>query len=96
MDEMMKAISRYPNGTFLIVSWRFGKLIVEGFIDTIYEANNDLDEESEEYFACAFQIESVVQNSEDIDLKQGQLIEISKCNKPTSVRLKDGTTIWEC
>ena len=57
-----------------------------GFIDTLYETNNGLEEDAEgyrEYFACAFKVEKIIKNTGDKSLKQGQLIEISECDKPT-------------
>lgn len=97
MDEMMRAISRYPNGTVLKVSWQFGRIVVEGLIDTIYETDNGSEgtEDYREYFACAFKIQKIIQNLGDVDLEQGQLIEISKYNEPTSIELEDRTIIWK-
>ena len=97
MDEMMKIIGRYPNGTFFKVSWGLREIIIEGVLDTIYETDNGLegDEGYQEYFACAFRINKIVQNLDSLDLKQGQLIEISKYNSPSSIELEDGTVIWQ-
>lgn len=36
MDKMLTAISKYPNGTPLMIEWSDGG-IVSGEIDTIYE-----------------------------------------------------------
>ena len=96
MDEMLKIISKYPNGTFFKVSWRLRQIIVEGILDTIYETDNGLegDKAYQEYFACSFKVNKIVQNSYHSNLEQGQLIEISIYNSPTSIELKDGTVIW--
>lgn len=97
MDEMMRIISRYPNGTYLKVSWGFENVVIGGLIETIYETDNGLEEDAEdyqEYFACLFKVEKIVQNLEKVSIKKGQLLEISKCNKPTNIELADGTVIW--
>ena len=97
MDEMMRTFSKYPNGTCLKVSWDFGKIVIVGLIDTIFETNNGLEEDAEnyrEYYACAFKVEKIVKNWKDINIKQGQLIEISEYNKPTGIEMEDGTVIW--
>ena len=36
-DKMMQQLSTHPNGTFLRISWDFGKVVIEGTLDTIYE-----------------------------------------------------------
>lgn len=97
MDEMLKIISQYPNGTFFKVSWRLRQIIVEGILDTIYETDNGLEEDKgyQEYFACPFKVNKIIQNSYHSTLQQGQLIEISIYNSPTSIELKDGTVIWQ-
>lgn len=97
MDEMMKAISKYANGTWLKVEWENGQLILEGIIDTIYESNNGLEEEDEgykEFYACAFNVEKVINNSKDKECQKGALIEISIENEPTLIVLNDGSVIW--
>lgn len=45
MDEMMREINKYPNGTYLKLEWEDRQLVLEGIIDTIYETDNRLDEE---------------------------------------------------
>lgn len=98
MDEMMKAISKYANGTWLRLEWDNGKLILEGKIDTIYESNNGLEEDDEgykEFYACAFSVEKVFNNSKDKECKKGGLIEISIENEPTLISLNDGSIIWK-
>lgn len=98
MDEMMKAISKYANGTWLKVEWENGKLILEGKIDTIYESDNGLEEEEEgykEFYACAFNVEKVINNSKYKGCQKGDLIEISIENEPTLISLNDGSVIWK-
>ena len=97
MDEMMKVISKYANGTWLKVEWENGQLILEGKIDTIYESNNGLEEEDEgykEFYACAFNVKKVINNSKDKEFHKGGLIEISIENEPTLIALNDGSGIW--
>lgn len=98
MDEMIKKISVYPNGTFLKINWEYGKVIIEGIIDTIYETNNGLDEDEDgyqEFYACAVMIKKVINMLEGEKVNVNELIEISNENQPTSIELEDGTIIWE-
>ena len=94
MDDMMKEISKYPNGTYLRVEWDNGQLALDGTIDTIYESDNGLDEEDTAY-ACAFRVKKIVRNENDIDYAVDSLIEISIENQPTRITLLDGSIVWE-
>lgn len=97
MDEMMKAISKYANSTYLRVEWDDGQLVLEGKIDTIYESDNGLEMEEDgykEFYACAFRIEGILNNLEDKECHIGGLIEISTENEPTLIALNDGSVIW--
>ena len=97
MDEMMKVINKYANGTYLKVEWENGQLVLEGKIDTIYESDNGLEEEDDEYkefYACAFRIENIVNNPNDKGCHIDGLIEISVENEPTLIALDDGNIIW--
>lgn len=61
VDEFIKALLRYPNGTKMILEWKNG-LRIQGLIDTSYETDNGLeleDEGYEEYYALAVKILSV-------------------------------------
>lgn len=63
MDEMIQKINAYPNGTFLKIIWDYGKIVVEGVIDTIYETDNGLEEEEDgyqEFYVCAFMVKKVL------------------------------------
>lgn len=98
MDEMMKAISKYANGTYMKVEWDNGQLVLEGKIDTIYESNNGLEEEDEgykEFYACAFSVENILNNQENRECHIGGLVEISMENEPTLIALDDGSIIWK-
>lgn len=98
MDELLKAINKYPNGTKLIINLKSG-VEVKGEIDTIYETNNglDMDEEGyQEYYACAFKILDLKNYlKENLDIKVGELIEISMQEPPFTVMLENGTVVWE-
>lgn len=79
-DKMMKSISQYPNGTYLKLEWKNSHLILEGEIDTIYESENEFDEEDDnyiEYYACAFRIGRILKVLQDKECKANSLIEVS-------------------
>ena len=40
IDDMVREISKYPNGTYLKIEWENSQLVLEGIIDTIYETDN--------------------------------------------------------
>lgn len=97
MDELIRAISQYPNGTNLIVEWDDG-LELNVKIDTVYESTNGLDDDEEgykEFYACAVKILSIVKNQNNNNgISEGNFIEISMENSPKSIKLEDGTSIW--
>lgn len=98
MDEMLRKISAYPNGTFLRISWEYEGTTVEGVIDTIYETDNGLDEKEEgyqEFYACAVYVSKIIGNPQSRGVTVNSLIEISKYNQPTCIRLEDGAVIWK-
>ena len=98
MDEMMKEINKYANGTYMKVEWENDQLVLIGKINTIYETNNGLEEEDDgykEFYACAFNIEKIVNNLKDKEYHIGDLIEISVENEPTLITLDDGSIIWK-
>lgn len=97
MDDMMRAISQYPNGTYLKLEWAHEGLILGGTIDTIYETDNGKIEGTSsyrEYYACAFRIKNVFENPNNSVYPTGSLIEISPDTAPTSIALEDGTIVW--
>ncbi|ODM24763.1 hypothetical protein [Acetivibrio mesophilus] len=96
MDELMKQLSKYPNGTNIIIVWDTG-LCIEGIINTIYESNNGLEEDEEgykEFYACAVEVVSIIADSVG-RVEVGNLIEVSMENCPLCVKLKDGLEIWK-
>lgn len=98
MDEMMKRINKFDNGTYLKVEWQNGQLVLGGRIDTIYETNNGLEENDvgyREFYACTFKIEKIFQNFTDKILKENDLMEISIENQPTLITLSNGNIIWK-
>lgn len=98
MDELIRKINKYPNGTKLIIKWKNG-IELRGEIDTIYETDNGLEMDEEryqEYYACAFNVLSIQSSQkEKINIKIGELIEISMQAPPQSVMLEDERLIWE-
>ncbi|MCH5185002.1 MAG: hypothetical protein J1F64_02640 [Oscillospiraceae bacterium] len=98
MDEMMKKINKYPNGTYLKIEFSDGLLVLYGTIDTMYETNNGLEEDEDgykEFYACLISIEKIITNLSDNILQEGDLIEISIEDQPTLIETRDGTVIWK-
>ncbi|MBA2874576.1 hypothetical protein [Thermaerobacillus caldiproteolyticus] len=97
MDEFIKVLNHYPNGTKLIIEWKDG-LRIKGLLDTIYETDNGLeleDEDYDEYFACALKILSIENNPSGRVLSENTLLEVSKQNKPSKIFLENGVLIWQ-
>lgn len=98
MDELIRVINRYPNGTKLIIKYNIN-FIIKGEIDTIYETNNDFDEDEEgyeEYYACAFNVKSIQGDvPEELNVDVGSLVEVSMQKPPLGVYLENGIALWE-
>ncbi len=100
MDKMMQQLSTHPNGTFLRISWDFGKVVIEGTLDTIYETDNgaEMDEEQyQEFYACAVLVKRIVRNLSNSPLavnSLNSLTEVSVENLPSKIELVDETVIW--
>lgn len=97
MDELIKAIDKYENGTNLIYEFEDeGKIL--GETDTIYESDNglDLDEEGyEEYYVAVVKVISILQHSDVAkDIKVNSLIEIFYKYPISGIELEDGSLIW--
>ncbi|CAI3543526.1 MAG: hypothetical protein KIC47_12635 [Clostridium sp.] len=97
MDELIKAIDKYENGTKLIYEFEDkGKIL--GETDTIYESDNglDLDEEGyEEYYVAVVKVISILQHSDVAkDIKVNSLIEIFYKYPISGIELEDGSLIW--
>ncbi len=96
MDDLIRSINKYPNGSKLIVTLNNGAKI-KGEIDTIYETDNGIDPDDDgykEYYACVFKVESFLDNIRTEDINVGALIEISMQDPPLGVWLEDNTKIW--
>ena len=97
MDKMMQQLSTHPNGTFLRISWDFGKVVIEGTLDTIYETDNGAEmdgEQYQEFYACAVLVKRIVRNLSNSPLAVNSLTEVSVENPPSAIELADGTVIW--
>ncbi len=98
MDRMMKAISKYPNGTYLKIEWGKNEPVIEGKIDTIYESNNGWEEDDvqyREFYACALRIKRINGDFKRSKYAINDLIEISIENQPTCISLYDGSVVWK-
>ncbi|MGX1981938.1 hypothetical protein [Thermolongibacillus altinsuensis] len=96
MDKFIKVLNHYPNGTKLIIEWK-GGLRIKGLLDTIYETDNGLeleDEDYDEYFACTLKILSIENNPFGNVLSENNLLEVSKHDKPNKIFLENGVLIW--
>ncbi|AQT86334.1 hypothetical protein ERICIV_01736 [Paenibacillus larvae subsp. larvae] len=99
MDSLIQSISGYPNGTILVVEWTDGKKI-RGWIDTIFETDNGIeldDENYQEYYAFLIRVQSVLQKPLLKNEKKpvGSLIEVSERDNISKISLEDGTVIWK-
>ena len=86
MSPLFRLISDNPNAVF-----RFeltDNSVVTARLDTCYETNNGYEDDErgfEEYFACLFKIEEIVQNK--ARYKKGDFIEINYHNFPKSIKI---------
>ena len=97
MDEMMRAIIKFPNGTGLIVEMK-NRGLITGFIDTIYKDDNGLDFESEgyeEYDSCVIYVTKLSRDHNGEIYQPGQLTEINYKMPVEQIQLFDGTVIWK-
>ena len=98
MDEMLRAINGYPNGTYLQIEWANAGVILGGIIDTIYQTDNGLPEGTsnfKEFYACAFRIKDVIKNTTGNAYNANSLMEISMEAPPTRITLRDDTLVWQ-
>lgn len=98
MDKLIKSLSKYPNGTTLIIEWINGCTVL-GEIDTIYETDNELEAEDEnyqEFYVCLLHVTNILRQSNEMThFSVGDLIEISMQNPPSKIMLKDQEIVWE-
>lgn len=96
MDDLLKILNRLRNGTTLIL--KFSDYDIEGSINTIYETNNEADEDSSDYlelYACAFEvIRFTAYDNCQVNYYKGELIEITQYNSPERILSIDGKQIW--
>ena len=93
LDEMMKELVRYPNGTTITIKWQ-NELEVKGKIDTMYDTDNGLDSDDARYkyfHACLIRVLEILKNSaEDVDIEVipevGHLIYVSIPNLPIDIK----------
>ena len=97
MDELIKAIDKYENGTKLIYEFEDGGKIL-GETDTIYESDNGLDLEDEgyeEYYVAIIKVISIIQDSDVTkDIQINGLMEIFYKCPINRIKLEDGSLIW--
>lgn len=97
MDELIKVIDKYENGSKFIYEFEDGSKIL-GETDTIYESDNglDLDEEGyEEYYVVVIKVISVLRHSDFTkDIRVGSLMEIFYKMPIVTVQLEEGDLIW--
>lgn len=98
MDELIKAINEYPNGTKLIIK-KIGKYKISGVIDTIYETDNGEEFDSEnyqEFYSCLFLVQDILNvNVEQVDIEVDSLIDINIQDPPSEICLESGKVIWK-
>lgn len=97
MDELLKVLNKLDNGTRLIL--KFSNYEIEGSIDTIYETNNEADEDSVdyvEYYACAIEITKFIASENcEANYEIGELNEVSQYNSPEIILSVEGNQIWK-
>ncbi|EGN0215646.1 hypothetical protein IIE63_002063 [Listeria monocytogenes] len=97
MDAMLREINKYPNGTVLIIKWK-NNLMLKGEIDTIYETDNGLEMDSDDYielYACLVKILEILSSPiEGTELVVDSLIEISMQNSPSEIMLENDVVVW--
>ncbi len=98
MDEMLKAVSRFPNGTYLKIEWADARLSLGGILDTVYQTDNGKPENTvsfREYYAFAFRIKQVLRNMSGTPYTVNSLMEISMEAPPTGIMLESGEVVWQ-
>lgn len=98
MDEMLKAVSRFPNGTYLKIEWAASGLLLGGTIDTVYQTDNGMPERTSsfrEFYAFAFHIKDVLKNESGNAYNVNSLMEVSTQTLPSRITLENDVTVWE-
>lgn len=71
--------------------------VLYGYLDTIYETDNGLDDDDpnyQEYYACTFLVEKVIKTGQR-DYQENDLIEISRFNEPCLILDADDNVVWD-
>jgi hypothetical protein len=99
MDELLKSLNKYPNGTKLIIEWK-KKLKLKGEIDTIYETDNGLEMDNKDYkefYSCLIQVLDILSSSNKKNtIAIGSLMDITMQDPPSIITLETGEIIWKC
>ena len=104
--ELMRVLDRcLDQGQDIIIRWGDDLVIKSTGNTGVYESNNSLDMEDEnylDYYACAVYVADILCDSgKDIIkpefgyLDVGELIEISELNEPTKIETTDGSVLWQ-
>lgn len=100
MSDLIKEINKYPNGEIFFIEWPNG-LHIKAELDTLYETPNDVEYGEpgyKEYWAACFRIKKILSHSEEsksLDLKEGNLYEVSMKEPPKILTLVNGNVVWE-
>ena len=98
MDELLHALSKYPNGTYVKIEWDSALLSLGGVIETIYQTDNGMPETASmyrEYYAAAFRIKHILKNGSGQTYTSNMVMEISMLAAPSRVFLENDPLIWE-
>lgn len=98
MDEMLLALNKYPNGTYIIVEWDEAQVMLGGLIETIYQTNNSLPVDApsyQEYYAVVFRLKDIMRNHGSSTYKPNMVMELSMLTKPDRVKTENGMLIWQ-
>ena len=99
--DMIEKLSGVESETLLRIYWANG-LVLDGFVMDISESCTcEIDDDSpeyHEYYMCVFQIKTVKQVpakiSKYVELKAGDLFEISEIFEPIKIEEVKGMVIW--
>ncbi|MEW4225635.1 hypothetical protein [Rossellomorea marisflavi] len=104
-DPLIKALKDNRKST-IVIEWENG-LKVSGKLDTIFETDNGLEDDDDdfiEYDSAIFRVDNVLAEPHDVDNviykwlanHKGDLIEVSLYNDcPSLLKLTTGVTIWK-
>ena len=97
MDELIKAISKYPKGTAFVVTLSTG-LKIKAELDMVYETDNGVGQNEpgyQAYHAGVLKVLNILNSlPQNEDNEIDVLIEISMQDPPEGIWLEDGTLVW--